>query len=261
MDDVVIEILEKSKLKDPVMVVGFPGVGFVGKLAVDHLIDELHPIKFAVIYSPHFPPEVIINEDGTVRFPKNELYYWKNKKGKNDIVFVTGDFQGITGDSQYRISEKIVEVAKELEVTRIYTLGGLGTGQIPDKPKIYGAATQIEIAKELKKRGVNFRSGGGIFGAAGLVVGFCMLKNIQGVCLMGETHGQILDARAAERLLVLLTKLIEVKIDMKQLNKKVKQTEVEMKEIIDMIEAQKKAIEDAEKQKKDFEKTPLGYIR
>jgi len=259
--DVVIRTLKKPKLKNPVMVVGFPGVGFVGKLAVDHLIDELQPIKFTELYSQYFPPEVMVNEDGTIRFPKNEFYYWKNKKGKNDVILVTGDFQGITGDSQYKISKKIVEIARELQVTRVYTLGGLGTGQIPDKPKIYGAATQIEIVEELKKKEVAFRDSGGIFGAAGLVVGFCKVANIQGVCLMGETHGQILDARAAESLLLLLTNLIGIEVDMKRLDEKVKQTEAEMKDILDMIESQRKAMEDAERQKKEFEKTPLGYIR
>ena len=36
-----IHLLKKPELKNPVLVCGLPGSGFVGKLAVEHLIKEL----------------------------------------------------------------------------------------------------------------------------------------------------------------------------------------------------------------------------
>ncbi len=56
MDDIVIRYLEKPKLKNAVFVEGLPGIGNVGKLAAEHLIDELEAKKFAEIVSKHFPP-------------------------------------------------------------------------------------------------------------------------------------------------------------------------------------------------------------
>jgi proteasome assembly chaperone (PAC2) family protein len=39
MENVIINYLQKPDLKDPVLIEGLPGVGNVGKLAAEHLID------------------------------------------------------------------------------------------------------------------------------------------------------------------------------------------------------------------------------
>ena len=57
---------EDIKLKDAILLEGLPGVGNVGKLAAMHLIEELKAKKCMEIYSSHFPPQVLINEDGIV---------------------------------------------------------------------------------------------------------------------------------------------------------------------------------------------------
>ena len=58
MKEVMIEFTEKPKLKNPVFIEGLPGVGNVGKLAAEHLVDELNAKKFAEVYSKYFPPQV-----------------------------------------------------------------------------------------------------------------------------------------------------------------------------------------------------------
>src|SRR5665647_3624047 len=55
------------ELKKPILVVGLPGVGLVGKLVAEHLVDELEAEKVMEVYSPHFPPQVLVNKDCTVR--------------------------------------------------------------------------------------------------------------------------------------------------------------------------------------------------
>jgi Uncharacterized protein (ATP-grasp superfamily) len=57
---------ETVELNNPVMIVGLPGVGHVGKIVVDHLVEELKAEKVADIYSKHFPPQVIVNENSTL---------------------------------------------------------------------------------------------------------------------------------------------------------------------------------------------------
>ncbi len=262
MEDVIVKIERRiPKLRDPVMVAGFPGIGFVGKICVDQMIEDLKPVKFATIYSPYFPPQVIVNFDGTIKVPQNELYYLKNKDGKNDLIIATGDFQGVTGDSQYKISEAIIEIAKKAKVKRVYTLGGLGTGVIPRNVRVFGAATDKELVKELEPLHIDFKPGGGIFGAAGLIIGMCKLNNIEGVCLMGETQGEFLDAKASEAVLKILVKILNIKINFEEFNKKVAETEKNINEIKRIIEEQKRQIEEATKKEEEFSKTPLAYIR
>ncbi len=53
MKETMIYLLERPpQLRDPVFIEGLPGIGLVGKLAADHLIQELGAVKFAELYSP-----------------------------------------------------------------------------------------------------------------------------------------------------------------------------------------------------------------
>ena len=255
MDDVEVRILEKPKLRDTILIEGLPGIGLVGKLAADHMLDELKAKKFAELYSPYLPPQVSIRDDGTIHLVNNELYYWKGKE--NDLILLLGDFQGITPDSQYRISEKTLEIGEKFNLSKIFTLGGLGTGNIVRTPKVFGAATDKNLVKELKKYEVIFKGGGAIFGAAGLLIGLGMQRNIPGACLMGETHGQIIDAKSAEAVLRVLTKVLRIEIDMTELTEKAKETEEQMSRVSKMISEQKKAVE---RQQEFLNETPT-YIR
>ncbi len=49
-----ITVLEDVELNNPVFIEALPGIGHVGKLAADHMIDEFNATKFAEIYSPSF---------------------------------------------------------------------------------------------------------------------------------------------------------------------------------------------------------------
>ncbi len=49
----VIHLEKNVDIKDPIMIVGLPGVGHVGKLVAEHLVEELTSIKLIEIYSPH----------------------------------------------------------------------------------------------------------------------------------------------------------------------------------------------------------------
>jgi hypothetical protein len=140
---------------------------------------------------------------------------------------------------------------------RIFTLGGLGTGDIVRSPKVFGAATTLEQVEELKGYGVIFRGGGAIFGAAGLLVGLGMLKGIPSACLMGETHGQIIDAKSAEAVLKVLTSILGIEMDMTELAGKAKETEDQMTKMSKVLTDQKKAME---RQQEFLDETP-SYIR
>jgi hypothetical protein len=60
--------------------------------------------------------------------------------------------------------------------------------------------------------------GGGIVGAAGLLLGMGAARGIDAVCLMGETSGYIVDPMSAASVLTALSKIIEVTVDPTQLN-------------------------------------------
>lgn len=227
MEGIVLEMLERPKLKEPIFVEGLPGVGSVGKIAVDHLIAELKPKKFAELYSKYFPPQVIVDPNGRVKMFTNEFYYLK-RSGKPDIVFLSGDTQAITPDGQYEFSDFIVDMVEKLGVRTIYTLGGYNVGKLVEKARVFGAGTSDKLIAEAQKLGVVFKTeepGGGIAGASGLILAFAERKKIPALCLLGETSGFFVDPKGAEAALSVLIKLIDVKVDLKELDDRAKQVE------------------------------------
>ena len=225
MNDIIIKYYEEPKLKKPVLVEGLPGVGNVGKLAAEHLADKLKAKKFASIFSKHFPPQVLIGEDGVVRLVSNDLYYHKSKKGQ-DIIILSGDYQGTSQEGQYDLSYDVLDILEKYGGNTVYTLGGWSVGKIVAEPRVLGAATSSEFVEKLKDAGVEFSKdepAGGIVGAAGLLLGLGQIRDMDAACLMGETSGYFSDPRSAQTVLVALGKLLGVKIDFTELEEHAKE--------------------------------------
>ena len=124
------------KLNKPVFIEGLPGIGNVGKIAVDFLIDELKAKKLFEITSYTFPHSVFVNEDNLVELPVVEVFY-RQFNNKRDVLLLGGDVQPIDEVSSYEFSDKILDLAQKQNVKEIITLGGIGLADIPKKPKVY----------------------------------------------------------------------------------------------------------------------------
>ena len=234
---------EKISLNDAILLEGLPGVGNVGKLAAMHLIEELNAKKCIEIYSSHFPPQVLIDDEGIVNLVNNELYYYNGKGKERDLLFLVGEYQGIDSPGQYDLCQTIISLVKEIGVTTIYTLGGYGLGKLVPEPRVLGAATSKEVVDSFKKAGVEFvdgEPGAGIVGASGLLLGLGKLQNIQGGCLMGETSGYMVDPKSASVVLKSLQKLLGVNVNLSELEERAKQ--------VDSITNQLKDIETNDKE-------------
>ncbi len=245
---------KNKKFKNAVLIEGLPGIGFVGKIAAEFLINENEGKKIADIYSPYFNHSVIMKENGLFELVKNEIYHvkLKSKNKKIDLLVLIGDVQPNDSIGQYVLMEEIADYCIKKGVKKIYTLAGYGSGKLLKKPKVYGSASSEKIKKQMEKKGIVFgKTNGAIVGAAGLLLAFGKFKGIDGVCLLGETHGQFIDARAAKEILKTLEKIFEVKFKYKNLNSMVRKTE----DIIRKIE------EEVEKQIKPPEFPSNSYIR
>lgn len=218
--------LEDIDLRNPVLIEGLPGVGHIGKLATDHLIDELDAKKFAEIYSPHLPPQVLIKEDNTTKLVRIELYYIKDEE--RDYIFVVGDHQSVDNQGHFELAEEIMEVVEKYDVQKIYTIGGFATGEMIDEPDIYGAVNDKSLIEDLEEKEVKFeekKPEGGIVGASGLLLGLSEKKGIKAACLMGETSGYIVDPVSAKSILELLADSLGFEIDMGELEERAEEIE------------------------------------
>jgi len=123
---------EKISLVNAVMIIGLSGWGNAGEVAtftVKYLADKLNAKKFGEILPEKFHDylmqrPIVSIEQGVIQSyisPKNELFYWKNRKGGSDILLLLGSEPHL-GWSTY--AEAVLALAKENDVKRIFALGG-----------------------------------------------------------------------------------------------------------------------------------------
>lgn len=226
MKNTQINVIEEINLDNPIFIEALPGIGHVGKLAADHMIDELGATKFAEIYSPHFPPQVFVGEDGIIECMVNELYYLKSLgENSQDFILLVGNTQGLSPEGQYELCGLILDFIESYGVKQLFTLGGLATGKPVEETKVFGAATNLENIELLKEAGIEIRSAdGGIVGASGLILGLGKLRNMSGACLMGETPGYFIDAEAAEAILQKLSLILKFNINTDELEERAEET-------------------------------------
>ncbi|MHC1688817.1 MAG: proteasome assembly chaperone family protein [Methanothrix sp.] len=240
MLETLVHRIKEVTLKDPILIEGLPGVGHVGKLVADHMVEELHAEKIIEIYSPHFPPQVMVKEDGTIRQVRNEIYAYHGKENEPDLLILIGDYQSATNEGHYELAGIFLDIAESFSTKRIYALGGYGTGQFVDKPTVMGAATRIELVEEMKQQEVVFHEnepGGGIIGVSGLLLGLGALRGIDAVCLMGVTSGYLVDPKAAQEVLRILSRILGIEVSMHALEERAK----EMEKIIGKLQEMERA--------------------
>ncbi|KZX11403.1 proteasome assembly chaperone family protein [Methanobrevibacter filiformis] len=219
-------VIEEVSFDNPLFIEALPGIGHVGKLAADHIIEEFNGVKFAELYSPYFPPQVFVDEDGIVENMINEFYYLKARNDEErDFIILVGNTQGLSPEGQYDLCGEILDFVEGYGAKEIFTLGGLATGHPIEESKVFGAATDIETIEVLKEANITIRSAdGGIVGASGLFLGLGKLRNMKGACLMGETPGYFIDAEAAEALINKLSILLGMEINTDKLDERAEET-------------------------------------
>jgi hypothetical protein len=142
------------------------------------------------------------------------------------MAILVGDVQPISPEGHYEMAECIIDLARQLGVRRIFTLGGYMGGRYPNgKPKLVGVGDP-KILEEFKARGVKIEEGGGpIVGAAGLLIGLGELRGISGTCLLSETFGAMVDHRAAQAVLEVLMDVLGFSVNLDALKQKAEETE------------------------------------
>lgn len=222
-------------LKNPLFIEGLPGIGNVGKVAIDFLIDELKATKIFEITSSSFPHSVFVNEKNLVELPTIEIYH-KKMKGR-DLLLMGGDVQPIDEAGCYHFSNDVLDLLERRGVKEIITLGGIGLSEIPKKPKVYMTANTAKSTSLYKKelKGIVESSlygvVGPIVGVSGLLVGLASQRKMNAVCLLAETYGHpmYLGIKGARELLRALDVKLNLKLNVRKLEREIKDIEAEIK--------------------------------
>ncbi len=217
--------------KNAILIEGLPGIGNVGKIAIDILIDEIKAEKILDFFSHDLPNSVFVNENNLVDLPKIELYH-KRIKGQ-DFLFLAGDVQPTDENASYSFAEAILDVAKKYDGKSIITLGGIGLPEIPQHPKVYCTGNAKKAVFAFKDCGIHvniYGVVGPIIGISGLLLGLGKRRNIPAAALLAETYGHpvYIGLPGARELLSVLIKRFGFSLSLAELDQEIKSLEKNM---------------------------------
>jgi len=215
----------KPTLNKPILIEGLPGIGSVGKIAVDFIIEDLKAKKLLSFSSHAFPPSVFVNEKNLVELPSIELYYKKTEK--NDFLFLSGDLQPVTEEGCHTFAEHLLSLAEEYGVRHVLTLGGIALNNIPKNPQIFCTGNDEAFITRFRK-GTKLNHElygviGPIIGVSGLLLGLAKKRGIPAMTLLVETyaHPMYLGIDGTRELLKILDKKLKLNIDLKSFEEEI----------------------------------------
>jgi len=242
-----IKTTKKTKITKPILIGGLPGIGNIGKIAVDFIIDEIKAQKIAEARGTGMPHSVFVNEDNLVELPAIEIYH-KKIKGK-DVLFLAGDVQPINEEHCYEFCDVLLDQLEKWKTEQIVTIGGIALKEEPKKPKVYITGAEKKnvdtFAKGIKVSKKIYGIVGPIIGVTGVLIGLAGRRKMNSVCLLCETfgHPMYIGISGAKEVLKILKDKLKLTIDLKQIDDEIAKIETEVakktKEIGEVAEVNK----------------------
>ncbi|MBI2144216.1 PAC2 family protein [Candidatus Woesearchaeota archaeon] len=223
------------RLAKPVLIAGLPGIGNVGKVAVDFMVEELGAEKLYEFFSYSLPHSVFVTEENLVELPMISMYFKKGSGRRPDLVFLAGDVQPINEEACYSFSDAVLGCFARLGGAQVITIGGIGLPGVPKKPKVYCTGTSKSIIESYKSVTVEpklYGVVGPIIGVTGVLLGLSKRKGIPAVSFLAETfsHPMYLGIRGAREVVSVLNDKLALGINVKELDKEIKEMEAEAAE-------------------------------
>lgn len=190
--------------KNDLMLHAVPGVGNVGKLVTDSLVNTHDSTLVARILHPDLPPHATLNEDGILTPPSLDIHSVSLPSGTN-ILTLSSNFQPLTPSGQYEVASSLLECCKEGKVGRLLILAGLSAE--PGNEAVHVVCASEDDAKHITGIGVEVsreHPSAGIIGMTGMVSSLAPTFNQPAACIIAETVGTSADSVAADRMVAFL---------------------------------------------------------
>ena len=206
--------------KPIVLMQGVPGLGLVGKIAVQYLIDHLDVELAARIYSDYLQlpaglPGVEVS-GGTIHPPSYDLYLYNPPDLDKSFLFLTSEVQPVPS-GQYAVGEAVLDVMSALgKPLYVFTFGGYVPGDSA-VVGVFASSNDEALLRALESYGVKRLDGGFITGAAGVLVALAHLRGIPSACVLSTTSGHMPDPLASKRILVLVREMFGLEVDLSDL--------------------------------------------
>lgn len=182
------------ELSDPVLVEGLPGVGLVGKIAADHLVDSLGMTHYADCRCEGLPDVAVYAEDERGVTPPVRLY----ADAERDLLALQSDVP-VSPAAATEFAGCVTGWLADNDVFPIYA-----SGRAENKngvPELYGIGTGGG-GEVLADHDVDAPSERGLIsGPTGALVAEADRRGVDGAALVVEANPQFPDPEAARKLL------------------------------------------------------------
>ena len=247
-----VKLYATPKLRRPHLVAGWSGMGAVALLAANFLRQELDSeILGEIDAHAFFSPSQVRIKDRLLQipeFPESKFYFWQ-EEAAHDLIFFIGTKQPSRG---YEMALLVLEAAERFGVERIYTAAAFPTLiHHSQAPGVWGTATHPDLLAKMEANGVQIMEQGTIGGLNGLLLAAARERGIEGLCLLGEIPvyaTQMINPKASRAVLVVLTRMLNVEINLAKLTLWAEDLAPQMDKLYDILPDHiKKAFENAER--------------
>ena len=181
-----------ASLSDPVLVEGLPGVGLAGKIAADHVRDQLDARYYGELVGEDIPSAAVFTEDDRSLHSPVRLFVDE----ASDLLVLSGDVPlgAIDADG---LAAALTDWIDDVGATPLY-LSGLPSQREPDDvPELYGVATG-DAGDRLDEVDVPRPTEGGLVqGPAGALLSVTKDRDLDACGLIVETTPKFPDPEGA----------------------------------------------------------------
>jgi uncharacterized protein len=221
-------ILEKEPtVKNPVLIEGFPGIGLVGNIASQYIVNELNMTYLGAMSSRFFPPLAVLL-GGIVNLPMR-IY----EEPEKELVVITADIP-IHPLASYDIGKEIVSWAESIKAKEMVCLAGITI--MSEQHRVFGAVSIKDMLDRIKDKTEIFEMGT-ITGITGSIMNECRIRKMPAICLLGETASFEPDPRAAIAAVETLNKIYGLGVSTAKLAEQADQIEVQMHQLAQQLKA------------------------
>lgn len=190
-----INIKHDIDLDAPTCIEGLPGVGLVGKIAADHIIDTFDMTYYGAVRCSGLPPVAIYHDEESTLKPPVRLY----ADAERDLLVLHSDIP-IAAESREAFAGCVVEWSAANDVMPVF-LSGLPQDGRESNPGLFGVATGAGT-DHLDAAGINSPNQNGVMsGPTGALLHEALDRGLTSVGLVVEANPQFPDPEASKALL------------------------------------------------------------
>ncbi len=237
-----IRITKKLRLKNPVLIAAWPGMGDVALKAALYLKERFKAQEFAVMAaSDYYYHSGIFVEAGQIilpPLPEGRFYAVKGVAAGNDVVLFISNAQPLI-EKSFAYALEMVDFAVSLNIKTLYTFAAMPLPiEHTQLPQVRAVATQKKLLDELAARRIKVMPTGQISGLNGLILGAAKARGLDGVCLLGEIPlytVQIENPLASMAVLEKLAAVLGMKVDLSEMQKHAARMNQEIEHLIEYL--------------------------